>query len=137
MKTPLIFVELKSGHSDNGPAWIGKGTYSRSKRMIYFDGKALAALRPRENFASHVEHGTGNFYWVSRVKKDRTDRHWAGSGIIQIDREVVDEYVELTGGKPLPRSRYRIVELDNSDIRDQVTTGENAPQHREALENPA
>ena len=34
----LRYVELKSGHSDNGPAWIGYVTPSKSGRTLYFNG---------------------------------------------------------------------------------------------------
>jgi hypothetical protein len=44
MRPELIYVEFKTGYSDRGPAWIGKGEYSKSGRMIYFNGFALRRL---------------------------------------------------------------------------------------------
>jgi hypothetical protein len=41
----LRYVELKSGHSDNGPAWIGYVTPSKTSRTIYFNGRALLKLK--------------------------------------------------------------------------------------------
>ena len=41
----LRYVELKSGHSDNGPAWIGYVTESKSGRTLYFNGRGLMKLK--------------------------------------------------------------------------------------------
>ncbi len=30
------FIELKSGYSDNGPAWIAHVKQSKSRRTVYF-----------------------------------------------------------------------------------------------------
>jgi hypothetical protein len=35
----LKYIELKSGHSDNGPAWIGYVTPSKTGRTLYFNGR--------------------------------------------------------------------------------------------------
>jgi hypothetical protein len=40
MKT-LRHLELKSGHSDNGPAWIAYVTQSKSGRTLYFNSEGL------------------------------------------------------------------------------------------------
>jgi len=117
MKNPIIYVELKSGYSDNGPAWIGKAQYSKTGKVLYFNGKALHALTRRQNFETHADMETGEYYWVSGVKKDQTDRHWAGSGKIMVDREVVDEYMKYVGTTSLNKSKYQIVLFDHSDLR--------------------
>lgn len=36
MKSEIVYVELKTGYNDNGPSWIGKATYSKTGRTIYF-----------------------------------------------------------------------------------------------------
>jgi hypothetical protein len=41
----LRSFELKSGHSDNGPAWIGYATQSKSGRTLYFNGSGLMKLK--------------------------------------------------------------------------------------------
>ena len=38
MRTELKYIELKSGFSDNGTAWIGLVSFSKSGKTIYFDG---------------------------------------------------------------------------------------------------
>jgi hypothetical protein len=44
---------------------------------------------------NHFDVDTGEEFWVSGVKKDRADRHWAGSGPVHIDHDVRDEYERL------------------------------------------
>ena len=40
----IMYIELKTGFDDNGPAWIGKVEYSKSGKTIYFDDKAFQSL---------------------------------------------------------------------------------------------
>jgi hypothetical protein len=49
-------------------------------------------------------------FWVSGVKKDGCDRHWAGSGKVLIEAAAVSEYLALIGGKALDRSRCEITD---------------------------
>ena len=87
MKIRIMYVELKTGYNDNGPAWIGNAYFSKSGKTIYFNGKAFHGGR-RELIS-------GDLYWISGVKKDGTDRHWAGGGKISIDKSVVKAYLEF------------------------------------------
>lgn len=40
-KTRIMYVELKSGYANNGPAWIGRVTFSKIGKTIYYRGKTL------------------------------------------------------------------------------------------------
>ncbi len=35
----IMYVELKSGYGDNGPAWIGRVTFSNTRRTLYYRGR--------------------------------------------------------------------------------------------------
>jgi hypothetical protein len=122
MKSRLLYVELKTGYNDNGPAWIGKGYFSKTGRTIYFNGKAFKGGRIG---GIHSEILTGNHYWISGVKKDTTDRHWAGSGRIVVDKTILTEYLALIDLKELPKSKYEILELDNLIPKELVNKIEN------------
>ncbi len=37
----LMYIELKMGYSDDGPAWIGYVKTSKSKKTIYFNNHAF------------------------------------------------------------------------------------------------
>ena len=109
MNTRLMYVELKSGYSDNGPAWIGLVTFSRTKTTIYFNNKAFKKSPGVSSNFYDIE--TGDEYWISGIKKNGEDRHWAGSGKILIDKKVVDEYLIITGDEKLDKSRFEITEI--------------------------
>ena len=122
MKSRLLYVELKTGYNDNGPAWIGKGYFSKTGRTIYFNGKAFKGGRIG---GVHSEILTGDHYWISGVKKDTTDRHWAGSGRIVVDKAILTEYLALIDLKELPKSKYEILELDSLIPKELVNKIEN------------
>lgn len=104
MKRDLIYVELKSGYGDSGPAWIGLAGYSKSGATVYFDGKAFRSLKGSGISGNYYETLSGDEYWISGVKKNNEDRHWAGGGMIRIDKEAVPQYLELLGLSNLPRN---------------------------------
>lgn len=51
---------------------------------------------------------TGESFWVSGVKTNRKDRHWAGSGKILVEAAAVSEYLEVIEAKTLDGSRCEI-----------------------------
>jgi len=107
----LRYIELKSGHSDNGPAWIGYVTSSKTGRTLYFNGRGLMKLKDQrraESGGNYVDMETGESFGVSGVKKNGEDRHWAGSGKVLIEPAAVSEYLETIGAKTLDRSRCEV-----------------------------
>jgi len=112
MKSRLMYVELKSGYSDDGPAWIGKAFFSKTGRSLYFNGLAFA--KGSRVGGNYYEVLNVEYYWISGIKKSGTNRHWAGHGKIKIDKNVIDEYLEIKEWPALPKDRYEIVELDNN-----------------------
>jgi len=112
MKKQILYVELKTGYNDNGPAWIGIGFFSKTGRTVYFNGKAFRKVKGISG--NYLEIENSDEYWISGIKKDGSNRHWAGSGIIQIDNGVVTEYLKLTGQNALPKNKFKVVQLDNS-----------------------
>ena len=111
MKPRLLYVELKTGYNSTGPAWIGLGHFSKTGRTVYFDGKAFEGGRIG---SMHRELLTGEYYWISGIKKDMTDRHWIGSGKIGVDRAILADYLDFVGLAELPKSHYHLVDLDQS-----------------------
>lgn len=112
MKTKIKYIELKSGFSHNGPAWIGLVSYSKSGKTIYFDGKAFQRIgsdRMRGNF---YDIETGEEYWISGVKKNQQDRHIYGNGKIQVEKRILMEYLKSINEETLNLKFYEIVELN-------------------------
>lgn len=104
MKAELVYVELKTGYNDNGPAWIGVPAFSKSKSTIYFNGLALKSLKGSGVGANYFEFQSGDEYWVSGVKVSGQDRHWAGGGRILIDNIAVKRYLTIIGLETLPKN---------------------------------
>ncbi|MEO0467747.1 MAG: hypothetical protein AAF216_14505 [Pseudomonadota bacterium] len=102
MKDRLIYVELKSGHSDNGPAWIGIAGASKTGATVYSNGKAFKSLKGSGIGANFFDIETGDEYWISGIKKNNQDRHWAGGGEVAINRLAVDAYLAETSFQSLP-----------------------------------
>lgn len=103
----LRYVELKLSGHDSGPAWIGKVQLSRSGRTVYFNGKAFKRSK-RVVKGNHYDIETGDSYWISGIKMNGEDRHWAGSGKIIIEASVVDEYLRIVDEKRLDPLKYVI-----------------------------
>lgn len=80
MKT-LRYIELKSGFSDDGPAWIGYVTPSKTGRTLYFNGRGVRKLKGQrrgDSGGNYIDMQTGEFFWISGVKK--TARTATGPG---------------------------------------------------------
>ena len=110
----LMYVELKSGYSDNGPAWIGMVEFSRTGRTAYFNDKAFK--KAAGIGANFYDLETGDSYWITGIKKDGFNRHWAGSGKVMIDKDVVDEYLSIVEWSSLRESRFEVVTIKTTDI---------------------
>lgn len=111
MKSEIKYIELKSGYSDNGPAWIGMVEFSKSGKTVYFNGKAFKG----NGHGTCYDLENGDEYWISGVKKDGGDRHWAGNGMVMIDRTIVDEYLELVSFNTLDPKSFQLVDIQTTD----------------------
>ena len=117
----LRYIELKSGYSDNGPAWIGYVTQSKTGRTVYFNGRGLMKLKGQrrgESGGNYIDMETGESFWVSGVKTNGQDRHWAGSGKILIEAAAVPEYLKTTNAQTLDTSRFEVTNsIRETDIK--------------------
>lgn len=105
MKRELKYIELKTGYSDDGPAWIGYVEFSKSGRTVYFDDKAFNGNG--HGTCSDIE--TGEDYWITGIKTDGKNRHVFGSGVIQIDSNAVEEYESITGIKVKQQQNFKVI----------------------------
>lgn len=113
MSERIMYIELKTGYNDDGPAWIGKVKFSRTGRTAYFNGQAFRYTGK----ADYIDVETGEYYWISGVKKNGEDRHWAGLGKIMIDREIVDEYIKIVDLKNLNKNKFELIDIQDTDIQ--------------------
>lgn len=91
----LRYVELTTGSNHNGPASISWVTINRTGKTIYYRDRVLR--RGHGSIGNFYDVESGEEYWVSGVKRNGQDRHWAGSGRVVIDDDARDEYRRLTG----------------------------------------
>ena len=118
----LRYIELKSGYGGSGPAWIARVQLSRSKTTVYFNGRALKKAVGGGLSGNYFDVESGEEFWISGIKKNGEDRHWAGSGIIQIEAAAVEEYLAVRKLTTLDRKSHavtdQIVQTDVSKFKD-------------------
>lgn len=111
MKPQIKYIELKSGYSDNGPAWIGKVEFSKSGKSVYFNGHAFKG----NGHGGCTDLESREIYWITGIKKDGQNRHWAGTGKIMIDKDVVSEYLKLIDSETLDLNKFEVIEIMKTD----------------------
>jgi hypothetical protein len=62
--TRIMYIEFK-GTDVYGPARIGRVTYSKTGRSIYYQGKTLRTLDGTGFKANYFEVESGDEYWIS------------------------------------------------------------------------
>ena len=121
----LMYIELKTGYSDNGPAWIGFVMTSKTKKTVYFNDHAFQRYNGGNSNYHDIE--TGEDYWISGVKKRESNRHWAGSGKIMIDSRAVEQFLQLIGEDTLPKKLFEVVEIEDKFPIERVRQMLNTP----------
>ena len=91
-KTRIMYIENKSG-SLNGPARIGRVTFSKTGKSISYGGRTFQSLKGSGFKANYFDVDTGERFWISGPRKDGKDRLYAESSApIDIDPDVAEEY---------------------------------------------
>ena len=88
-KTRIMYIECKGGEIV-GPARIGRVTYSKTARTLYYRGRAFATLNGYGFKANFFDVETREEYWISGCKKNGQDALY--STTVEIDEDVQDEY---------------------------------------------
>jgi hypothetical protein len=127
--TSLKYIELKSGYSDNGPAWIARVSDSKSGRTIYFNGMALKRASGVQG--NYLDSATGDEYWVTGVKKRGTNRHWAGSGKVLVEAAAIDDVLQALGTTTLDRHVFAVTHEIAPTTAAEFVAEENAPLRRQ------
>jgi hypothetical protein len=89
LKTRIMYIEYK-GDGIVGPARIGRVTFTKTGKSIYYKGRRFTTLRGRGFKANYYDTQTREHYWISGCKKDGTDALY--STTVEIDDDVRDEY---------------------------------------------
>jgi hypothetical protein len=89
MKSRIMYMECK-GNEISGPARIGRVTFSKSGKSVYYQGRRFHTLSGSGFKANYFDWETEEHYWISGCKKRGGDRLYAGT--IEIDDDVREEY---------------------------------------------
>jgi hypothetical protein len=68
----------------------------------------LKGQRRGASGGNYSDMETGESFWVSGVKKNGQDRHWAGSGKVLIEAAAVSDYLDTIKAKTLDKSRCEV-----------------------------
>ena len=92
-KTRIMYIEDKSDGL-NGPARIGRVTFSKSGKSLSYRGRTFQRLGGGGGLKSnYFDVETGEEFWISGPRKDGRDRlHAQSTRAVDIDADVVEEY---------------------------------------------
>ena len=89
MRSRIMYIEHKEDGL-NGPARIGRVTFSKSGKSIYYRGRRFESLRGDGFKSNYLDVEVGEPYWISGCKERGGDRLYPG--VIEIDEDVREEY---------------------------------------------
>jgi hypothetical protein len=91
MKSKIMYIECKKEELV-GEARIGRVTFSKSMRSIYYNGKTFKTLKGTGFKSNYFDVDTGEHYWISGCRKDGADRLYGERLPIYIDEDIQEEY---------------------------------------------
>ena len=86
-----MYIERKAGEL-TGPARIGRVTFNRSGKSIYYRGQVFRRIVGGGIKSNYIEEATGEDYWISGCKLRGGDRMYGSAVPIEIDDDVREEY---------------------------------------------
>jgi hypothetical protein len=96
-KTRIMYIEDKSG-GITGPARIGRVTYSKTGKSLYYRGRLFHSLKRGGFKANFYDAETGQEFWISGCKKNGQDQLYGGT--TEIDDDVREEYWRTIRKRP-------------------------------------
>ncbi len=84
-----MYIESK-GESLNGPARIGRVTFSKTGKSLYYKGRLFCRISGFK--ANYRRRDTFEEYWISGPRRDGQDRLYVSNIPVEIDEDVREEY---------------------------------------------
>jgi len=95
----IMYIEDKGGNIfDSGR--IGRVTFSKLGKSIYYQGKQFKSLKGSGFKANYFDVETGESFWISGPKKDGSDHLYGKVGFTEIDEDAREEYWDDIRGRP-------------------------------------
>lgn len=93
-----MYIEFRGPDDRLVSARIGRVSFSKSGKTLYYTGKAFL----RAGRAEYTEVDSRDRYWITGARKDGNDRggNRPGSFRIEIDEDVRQEYWKESRGMP-------------------------------------
>lgn len=92
-----MYIEYK-GLELIGPARIGRVTFSKTGKTIYYRGQSLQRFSGYK--ANYFDLDTEENYWISGPRRDGVDRLYGERIPVEIDEDVREEYWREIRRKP-------------------------------------
>lgn len=86
-----MYIECKATGL-TGPARIGRVTFSKSGRSIYYGGKMFQSLGGGGFKSNFFDTESGKQYWISGPRRDGEDRLYGERVPVLVDEDVREEY---------------------------------------------
>src|SRR4051812_23719600 len=97
MQTRVMYIENKADDL-TGPTRIGRVSFSKTGRTLYYDGKSFQSLKGAGFKSNYYDIETGEEYWISGPRKDGADRLYGEPSPVDVDEDVREEYwTEIRG----------------------------------------
>jgi hypothetical protein len=100
-----MYIERKAGNLTGG-ARIGRVTFSKTGKSIYYQDKIFERLTPKGFKSNYIEVNSGEDYWISGPRKDGADRLYSERIPVYVDEDVREEYWMVIRGLPEQIGRH-------------------------------
>ncbi|CAA9518315.1 MAG: FIG01023548: hypothetical protein [uncultured Solirubrobacteraceae bacterium] len=99
MQSRIMYIEDKSTGL-TGPARIGRVSFSKTGRTLYYRGRSFQSLKGAGFKANYYDIETGEEFWISGPRKDGGDRLYGEPVAVEIDDDVREEYWTQIRARP-------------------------------------
>jgi len=89
-KSRIMWIENKGEGGIVGPARIGRVTFSKSGKSVYYRGRRFETLAGAGFKSNYIDVETREHYWISGCRKDGQDALYNTD--VEIDEDVRGEY---------------------------------------------
>lgn len=91
MKSRIMYIEDKS-RGIVGPARIGRVTFSKTRRTIFYRGRKFQSLKGQGFKANYYDVESGEEFWISGPKRGGGDSLYGAGPPVEVDDDVREEY---------------------------------------------
>lgn len=91
MRSRIMYIESKADGL-SGPARIGRVSFSKTGRSLYYGDQTFRSLRGSGYKANYYDVDTGEEYWISGPRGDGADRLYGERVPVDIDDDVRVDY---------------------------------------------